>query len=84
MPIAPLAMKPPETRRGPVIESAPMTTPKRTKNPHAVALGRRGGIAAAGAGAAVRFAAMTPDERRKLAKKAAAARWSSKKGRRSV
>jgi hypothetical protein len=38
-------------------------------------LGARGGKAAAGKGARVRFANMTADERSKLAKKAAAARW---------
>jgi hypothetical protein len=39
------------------------------------ALGTKGGKAAAGRGAKVRFEAMTPQERRALAKKAAAARW---------
>jgi hypothetical protein len=52
-----------------------MAKPEREKNPHAVALGRLGGTAAAGAGAAARFGAMTPEQRRKLAKKAVAARW---------
>jgi hypothetical protein len=42
-------------------------------------LGRRGGEAAAGAGAKVRFAKMTAEERRALAKKAARARWAKKK-----
>jgi len=47
----------------------------KRKNPHAVALGRKGGFASAGRGAAARFAAMTPEERRALARKAARARW---------
>jgi len=51
----------------------------KRKNPAAVTLGRRGGKAAAGAGARVRFAKMTAEERRALAKKAARARWSKKK-----
>jgi len=42
-------------------------------------LGRRGGEAAAGAGAKVRFAKMTAEERRALAKKAAQARWAKKR-----
>jgi hypothetical protein len=47
----------------------------KCKNPAAVALGRLGGRAAAGAGARVRFAKMTPEERRALARKAIKARW---------
>jgi len=43
------------------------------------ALGTKGGKAAAGRGAKVRFEAMTAQERRALAKKAAAARWSKTK-----
>jgi hypothetical protein len=38
-------------------------------------LGRRGGKAAAGAGVRARYAAMTSEERRALARKAARARW---------
>jgi hypothetical protein len=49
------------------------------KNPHAVALGRMGGKATAGASMRARYAAMTKAERTALAKKAAAARWSKKK-----
>jgi len=58
-----------------VLESAVMA---KRKNPAAVALGRLGGKAAAGAGARVRYAAMTSDERRALARKAARARWAKK------
>jgi hypothetical protein len=51
----------------------------KRKNPAAVALGRLGGKAAAGAGARVRYAAMTAEERRALARKAARARWTKAK-----
>jgi hypothetical protein len=43
----------------------------KAKNPHAVALGRKGGLK----GGKARFAAMTAEERTALAKKAARARW---------
>ena len=51
---------------------------KPTKNPHAQALGKLGGLAAAGAGMRVRLQTMTPEERHALAKKAALARWRKK------
>jgi hypothetical protein len=51
-------------------------TAKR-KNPHAVALGRRG----ASKGGLARAANLTPAQRQLIAKKAAAARWSKGKGR---
>ncbi len=51
----------------------------KRKNPHAVALGRLGGKAGAGAGAAARFAAMTSQERKELARRAARARWAKKR-----
>jgi hypothetical protein len=54
---------------------------KRRKNPAAVALGRLGGKAAAGRGAKARFAAMTDEERSALARKAARARWRSRRKR---
>ena len=41
------------------------------KNPHAVALGRLGGLK----GGKARAARMTPEQRREIAKKAALARW---------
>ena len=45
------------------------TTPKRTKNPAAVSLGRRGGMACTPAQNAARAAALAPiNARRKLAK----------------
>lgn len=44
------------------------------KDPAAVALGRKGGLV----GGKARAAAMTPEERKASAKKAAAARWGKK------
>ena len=43
------------------------------KDPHAVALGRKGGLK----GGKARAAKMTPEQRREIARKAAAARWKS-------
>jgi len=57
------------------------TMTKRRKNPAAVALGRLGGLAASGAGARRRLAAMTKEERSALARKAARARWAKAKRR---
>lgn len=45
-----------------------------TKNPHAVALGRLGGLK----GGAARAAALTPRKRSQIAAKAAAKRWEKK------
>jgi len=56
-----------------------MAKPKKKPNPHAVALGRLGGLAAAGAGARAMHAALTPAQRRANARRAAKARWSKKK-----
>lgn len=44
------------------------------KNPHAVELGRLGGVK----GGAARAAKLSPEERRRIAIKAAQARWSKK------
>jgi hypothetical protein len=49
------------------------------KNPAAVALGRLGGLAAAGKGGRVRAENMTAEQRRESARKAATVRWSAKK-----
>ncbi len=46
------------------------------KNPHAVALGRKGGKASA----KVRTLRIPPDRRQEIARKAAEARWAMKKG----
>ena len=45
------------------------------KNPHAVALGSLGGKK----GGKARFEKLTPEQRKEIAKKAAKARWSSRK-----
>jgi hypothetical protein len=51
-------------------EPTPRAKPAR-KNPAAVALGRRGGLK----GGKARAAALTPEERSAIARKAAKARW---------
>ena len=48
--------------------------PESTKDPAAVALGRKGGLK----GGKARAAKMTPEERSEAAKKAAEARWSKR------
>jgi len=45
------------------------------KNPHAVALGRLGGLK----GGKARFERLTPEQRKDIAKKAAQARWADRK-----
>jgi len=56
----------------------------RRKNPNAVALGRRGGKAAAGAGLRSWYDDMTKEERRTLAQKAAATRWAKARARKKA
>jgi len=51
----------------------------KRKNPHAVALGRLGGLAAGGAGWKAMHAKLTPAQRSAAARKAAKARWAKKK-----
>lgn len=56
------------------IESKPEQTEPgliEGKNPHAVALGRLGGLK----GGKARFEKLTPEQRREIAQKAAKARW---------
>lgn len=58
-----------------IVERATGTAaPKRRKNPHAVALGRKGGLV----GGAARAKALTKEERERIAKAAAQARWGKK------
>jgi len=45
------------------------------KNPHAVALGRLGGLK----GGKARFEKLTPEQRKEIAQKAAKSRWGKKK-----
>jgi hypothetical protein len=52
----------------------------KKKNPHAVALGRLGGLK----GGKARFAKLTPEERREVARKAVLARWAKEKANRQV
>jgi len=68
-----LAPKPPEGIPPPS-STPPITAPTpppREKNPDAVALGRLGGMK----GGRARAAALTPQRRKDIARKAAAARW---------
>jgi hypothetical protein len=56
-------------------EGEPETPAKEdTRNPHAVALGRLGGVK----GGKARAEKLTPEQRKEIAKKAAMARWSKK------
>jgi hypothetical protein len=53
----------------------PDAEPPKDKNPAAVALGRLGGLK----GGKARAAKLTAEQRKEIAKKAAKARWASKK-----
>ena len=55
----------------------------KRKNPAAVALGRRGGKAAAGKAQAARWAGTTPEERRAIMRKVIEARWDKAKRRKT-
>ena len=55
-------------------ESEPVEEPT-TKNPHAVALGRLGGLK----GGKARAAKLTPQKRKEISKKAISARWNKEK-----
>ena len=57
-------------------EPEPAAEPAPEKNPAAVALGRLGGKK----GGKARAAALSPERRSEIARKAAAARWDEKKG----
>jgi hypothetical protein len=52
----------------------------KKKNPHAVALGRLGGLK----GGKARVAKLSPEERRELARKAVLARWAKERANRSA
>jgi hypothetical protein len=52
-----------------------MAKKQRRKNPHAVALGRKGAAKGAKKAAAARWANVSPEERSAAARKAAEARW---------
>lgn len=51
----------------------------RPKNPHAVALGRLGARKGASKAGVARWAAVPPDERREILRRAALARWRPKR-----
>jgi hypothetical protein len=53
------------------LDGTPLEKPDAGKNPTAVALGRLGGKK----GGAARAKKLSPEERKRIAKKAAAARW---------
>jgi general stress protein YciG len=55
--------------------SEPATDPSVRKDPAAVELGRRGGLK----GGPARDAALSPERKSEIARKAAAARWANKK-----
>jgi hypothetical protein len=48
---------------------------KKAKNPHAVALGRLGGLK----GGKVRFSKLTPEQKSELGRKAVLARWAKRR-----
>lgn len=52
----------------------------KKKNPHAVALGRLGGLK----GGKARLAKLTPEERRELARKAVLTRWAKEKAKKKA
>jgi hypothetical protein len=59
---------------GKATRTAPKKARKPRKNPHAVALGRKGGLK----GGVARAKNLTPEQRRQIAKAAAQARWEKK------
>lgn len=61
-----------ETTKEPEPEEAPQAP--QGKNPHAVALGRLGGLK----GGKARTAKLTPEERKEIARKAAQKRWATR------
>jgi hypothetical protein len=61
---------------GEKLDGTPLDDPNAGKNPAAVALGKLGGAK----GGAARAAALSPAKRKAIAKKAAQARWSNKRG----
>ena len=59
---------------GEKLDGSPLDNPDEGKNPHAVALGRMGGMK----GGKARAESLSPRKRRAIAKKAAKARWNPK------
>lgn len=56
---------------GEKLDGSPLENPDEGKNPHAVALGRMGGMK----GGKARAESLSPRKRKQIAKKAAQARW---------
>ena len=61
---------------GEKLDGSPLEDPNAGKNPHAVALGKMGGMK----GGKARAESLSPRKRKQIAKKAAIARWRSAKG----
>lgn len=59
---------------GEQMDGSPLVVPVDLRNPHAVALGMLGGVK----GGAARAQSLSPAKRKRIAKKAAKARWSAK------
>lgn len=57
------------------VSDEPVPDPDEAKNPHAVALGRAGGLK----GGKARAEALTPGQRSKISRRAAQARWSAER-----
>jgi len=62
------------TKKDNTVDPTPADSSPRTKNPHAQALGKLGGLK----GGKARAAKLTPEQRVEIARKAAAARWAKK------
>jgi len=60
---------------GEKLDGSPLEDPNAGKNPHAVALGRMGGMK----GVKARAESLSPRKRKQIAKKAAQARWKNNK-----
>lgn len=58
-----------------IVQAATEGEPEDTRDPAAVALGRRGGLK----GGKARAAALTPEQRSEIARRAAAKRWGTLK-----
>jgi hypothetical protein len=58
-----------------IVEEATIEEPQKEKNPHAVYLGRLGGLK----GGKARANKLTPEQRKEIARKAAQKRWGKSK-----
>jgi hypothetical protein len=69
-----ITLGPVDDRGESISASGGSESPQPTKNPHAQALGKLGGLK----GGKARAKKLTPEKRKEIAKKAAAARWGKK------